>query len=203
MTSSEKQMAALIAFVVYITFYENLRIAFVSFNTVKILSIDWSNFHVKLTFSEDSSVVPTSKWRLGIGDNSINFWRGVHHFSSGGESKFYNNIVIRCQNFFFSILIKLTSHLSLQRLKLNTETLLPANPSILDGVDDLMQLSYLNEPSVLYNLQYRYARDIIYVSRICHFSLFLIHIASSWLLTSSPFWMLDESWTRSSCHQPL
>ena len=53
-----------------------------------------------------------------------------------------------------------------QRLKLNTETLLPANPSILNGVDDLMQLSYLNEPSVLYNLQYRYACDMIYVSRI-------------------------------------
>lgn len=26
-----------------------------------------------------------------------------------------------------------------------------------------MQLSYLNEPSVLYNLQYRYNRDMIYV----------------------------------------
>ncbi|XP_020242077.1 myosin-1-like [Asparagus officinalis] len=49
-----------------------------------------------------------------------------------------------------------------KRLKLITEALLHANPSILDGVDDLMQLSYLNEPSVLYNLQYRYARDMIY-----------------------------------------
>ncbi|CAN4104137.1 unnamed protein product [Withania somnifera] len=39
---------------------------------------------------------------------------------------------------------------------------LPANPDVLDGVDDLMQLSYLNEPSVLHNLQHRYARDIIY-----------------------------------------
>ncbi|KAI4382614.1 hypothetical protein MLD38_008556 [Melastoma candidum] len=42
------------------------------------------------------------------------------------------------------------------------ESLLPANPDILDGVDDLMQLSYLNEPSVLYNLHYRYDRDMIY-----------------------------------------
>ncbi|KAK3033693.1 hypothetical protein RJ639_033917 [Escallonia herrerae] len=49
-------------------------------------------------------------------------------------------------------------------LKVNTESLLPANPDILDGVDDLMQLSYLNEPTVLYNLQYRYNRDMIYVS---------------------------------------
>ncbi|XP_021833127.1 myosin-2 isoform X1 [Prunus avium] len=40
--------------------------------------------------------------------------------------------------------------------------LLPANPDVLEGVDDLMQLSYLNEPSVLYNLQSRYSQDVIY-----------------------------------------
>lgn len=51
-----------------------------------------------------------------------------------------------------------------QLLRLNSETLLPANPDILNGVDDLMQLSYLNEPSVLYNLQYRYSQNMIYVS---------------------------------------
>jgi myosin V len=48
-------------------------------------------------------------------------------------------------------------------LRLKTESLQPANPEILDGVDDLMQLSYLSEPSVLYNLQYRYSQDRIYV----------------------------------------
>ncbi|MBA0717941.1 hypothetical protein Golax_005712, partial [Gossypium laxum] len=32
-------------------------------------------------------------------------------------------------------------------LKVNSDSLIPANPDILDGVDDLMQLSYLNEPS--------------------------------------------------------
>ncbi|KAG1355203.1 putative Myosin-1 [Cocos nucifera] len=47
-------------------------------------------------------------------------------------------------------------------LRLSTDSLLPANPEILDGADDLMQLSYLNEPSVLYNLQYRYSQDSIY-----------------------------------------
>ncbi|KAK3153985.1 hypothetical protein QOZ80_2BG0184230 [Eleusine coracana subsp. coracana] len=47
-------------------------------------------------------------------------------------------------------------------LRLKTESLQPANPEILDGVDDLMQLSYLSEPSVLYNLQYRYSQDKIY-----------------------------------------
>ena len=48
-------------------------------------------------------------------------------------------------------------------LRLKTDSLQPANPEILDGVDDLMQLSYLSEPSVLYNLQYRYSQDMIYV----------------------------------------
>ncbi|XP_042451016.1 myosin-1-like [Zingiber officinale] len=42
------------------------------------------------------------------------------------------------------------------------EDLLPANPHILDGVDDLIQLSYLNEPSVLHNLRYRYSCDSVY-----------------------------------------
>ncbi|MBA0563106.1 hypothetical protein Golob_008107, partial [Gossypium lobatum] len=32
-------------------------------------------------------------------------------------------------------------------LKVNSDSLIPANPDTLDGVDDLMQLSYLNEPS--------------------------------------------------------
>ncbi|CAH8328988.1 unnamed protein product [Eruca vesicaria subsp. sativa] len=47
-------------------------------------------------------------------------------------------------------------------MKVLSEILVPANPDILDGVDDLMQLSYLNEPSVLYNLNYRYNQDMIY-----------------------------------------
>ncbi|GJN11366.1 hypothetical protein PR202_ga29552 [Eleusine coracana subsp. coracana] len=47
-------------------------------------------------------------------------------------------------------------------LTMSPERLLPANPDILDGVDDLIQMSYLNEPSVLYNLQLRYSRDLIY-----------------------------------------
>ena len=46
---------------------------------------------------------------------------------------------------------------------MGTRELLPANPDILEGVDDLIQLSYLNEPSVLHNLQCRYAHDTIYV----------------------------------------
>ncbi|KAK1391717.1 Myosin-2 [Heracleum sosnowskyi] len=44
----------------------------------------------------------------------------------------------------------------------SAEGLLPANPDVLEGVDDLMELSYLNEPSVLHNLEYRYSHDLIY-----------------------------------------
>ncbi|KAK8706139.1 hypothetical protein V6N13_049714 [Hibiscus sabdariffa] len=47
-------------------------------------------------------------------------------------------------------------------VKASTSELLPANPEILEGVNDIIQLSYLNEPSVLHNLKYRYARDMIY-----------------------------------------
>ncbi|KAM7261796.1 hypothetical protein ACFE04_020873 [Oxalis oulophora] len=47
-------------------------------------------------------------------------------------------------------------------LTVKSESLVPANPDILDAVDDLMQLSYLNEPSVLYDLQCRYNQDMIY-----------------------------------------
>ncbi|KAK4776584.1 hypothetical protein SAY86_005272 [Trapa natans] len=47
-------------------------------------------------------------------------------------------------------------------LKVKNDCLVQSNPVILDGVDDLMQLSFLNEPAVLYNLQYRYNQDMIY-----------------------------------------
>ncbi|CAA7049152.1 unnamed protein product [Microthlaspi erraticum] len=47
-------------------------------------------------------------------------------------------------------------------VKVSTEELFPANPDILEGVEDLIQLSYLNEPSVLYNLRVRYSQDLIY-----------------------------------------
>ncbi|KAB2032803.1 hypothetical protein ES319_D05G402800v1 [Gossypium barbadense] len=47
-------------------------------------------------------------------------------------------------------------------IKVSTSQLLPANPGILEGVNDLIQLSYLNEPSVLHNLKRRYSHDMIY-----------------------------------------
>ena len=38
----------------------------------------------------------------------------------------------------------------------------PANPDILEGAEDLTQLSYLNEPSILHDLHHRYSVDDIY-----------------------------------------
>ncbi|KAF1898822.1 hypothetical protein Lal_00018942 [Lupinus albus] len=47
-------------------------------------------------------------------------------------------------------------------MKVARSELLPANPDILEGVDDLIKLSYLNEPSVLHNLKFRYSKEMIY-----------------------------------------
>ncbi|KAI5420478.1 myosin-2 [Lathyrus oleraceus] len=47
-------------------------------------------------------------------------------------------------------------------LNLATSEIVPANPNILDGVDNLIKLAYLNEPSVLHNLRFRYSQEMIY-----------------------------------------
>jgi myosin-5 len=39
-----------------------------------------------------------------------------------------------------------------------------ANPEIQNGIQDLTQLSHLNEPSILYDLQFRYTGDQIYTN---------------------------------------
>ena len=38
----------------------------------------------------------------------------------------------------------------------------PVNPKILDGVHDNTQLMHLHEPSLLFNLRYRYGKDLVY-----------------------------------------
>ncbi|KAL6195376.1 hypothetical protein ACLB2K_030995 [Fragaria x ananassa] len=54
-------------------------------------------------------------------------------------------------------------HLAMSHvIKVPRAELLPANPDVLEGVDDLVQLSFLNDPSVLCNLQSRYSQDLIY-----------------------------------------
>ena len=40
----------------------------------------------------------------------------------------------------------------------------PANPDILEGAEDLTQLSYLNEPSILHDLHHRYGRRHLHAS---------------------------------------
>ncbi|KAL4335923.1 hypothetical protein GQ457_07G014070 [Hibiscus cannabinus] len=47
-------------------------------------------------------------------------------------------------------------------VEVSTSELLPANPGILEGENDLIQLSYLNEPSLLHNFKHRYSQDMIY-----------------------------------------
>ena len=42
------------------------------------------------------------------------------------------------------------------------------NPAKFEGVEDMSELGYLNEPSVLYNLSKRYDHDLIYVRTSRH-----------------------------------
>lgn len=53
----------------------------------------------------------------------------------------------------------------LQVVKAKPDLLVPANPPILDGVNDLTSLSYLNEPSILHDLRQRYDQDQVRDSR--------------------------------------
>lgn len=48
----------------------------------------------------------------------------------------------------------------------------PTNPSTFDKVDDMSELTHLNEPSVLHNLENRYRDDLIYT----YSGLFLVAI---------------------------
>lgn len=81
----------------------------------------------------------------------------------------------------------------------SAEDLLPANPDVLEGVDDLMELSYLNEPSVLHNLQYRYSHDLIYVCLIINLvlskflSIFIIVADNIVILTVEHVWTCSNS----------
>ena len=52
-----------------------------------------------------------------------------------------------------------------QTVKTKAASVVPANPPILDGVNDLTSLSYLNEPSILHDLQQRYQHD-----QVCQFA---------------------------------
>ncbi|EFJ42839.1 type VIII myosin heavy chain MyoC [Volvox carteri f. nagariensis] len=47
-------------------------------------------------------------------------------------------------------------------LTVGAELVVPANPVLQDGIPDVVQLSYLNEPGILYNLGHRYNLDHIY-----------------------------------------
>jgi hypothetical protein len=55
----------------------------------------------------------------------------------------------------------------LQIVKAKPDLLVPANPPILDGVNDLTSLSYLNEPSILHDLRQRYDQDQVRAHAAC------------------------------------
>ena len=52
----------------------------------------------------------------------------------------------------------------LQVVRLQSNRLLPANPDVLDDVENLVQLSFINEPSILHTLRRRYGIGKSYVS---------------------------------------
>lgn len=68
-----------------------------------------------------------------------------------------------CNLMFARLQVAHAIQLLLQVLKVARSELVPANPDILEVADDLIKLAYLNEPSVLHNLRFRYSREMIYV----------------------------------------
>lgn len=49
-------------------------------------------------------------------------------------------------------------------VKVKPEALRAMNPRILDGVEDMISLSHLNEAALLHNIQYRYKWDLMYTN---------------------------------------
>ncbi|GME97247.1 unnamed protein product [[Candida] boidinii] len=58
--------------------------------------------------------------------------------------------------------VKVQPENSKETITINTEDLQRRNPPKFDNCDDMASLTYLNEPSVVYNLQQRYQNDSIY-----------------------------------------
>ncbi|KAG2437016.1 hypothetical protein HYH02_011447 [Chlamydomonas schloesseri] len=57
---------------------------------------------------------------------------------------------------------KATIQVGGQSLTVAADLVVAANPVLQDGIPDVVQLSYLNEPGILYNLEHRYKVDDIY-----------------------------------------
>jgi len=52
----------------------------------------------------------------------------------------------------------------MQAVEVAAGDVVPANPDLLDEMDDLTRLSFLNEPSILHNLLCRFKQDKIYTA---------------------------------------
>lgn len=61
-----------------------------------------------------------------------------------------------------------------QAVNTKAELLVPANPPILDGVNDLTSLSYLNEPSILHDLHQRYSND-----QVCELPTYYVRLSTT------------------------
>lgn len=117
--------------------------------------------------------LPNGNWELGK-VLSTSGEESVIKLLEGKVSDYYPEVDV---DYCFKCLIGVYYYTLVEQvLKVTSESLVPANPDILDGVDDLMQLSYLNEPAVLYNLEYRYNQDMIYVRKLCYYNIFYCHV---------------------------
>lgn len=55
-------------------------------------------------------------------------------------------------------------YLSLQTLTVREDQVFPMNPPKFDKIEDMVMMTHLHEPAVLFNLKERYASWMIYVS---------------------------------------
>lgn len=53
-----------------------------------------------------------------------------------------------------------------QSLTVASDLVVAANPVLQDGIPDVVQLSYLNEPGILYNLEHRFAGATASIARL-------------------------------------
>lgn len=70
-----------------------------------------------------------------------------------------------------------------QAVNTKADLLVPANPPILDGVNDLTSLSYLNEPSILHDLHQRYSND-----QVCEPPTYYVRLSASAQVSTQSKW---------------
>ncbi|XP_024403089.1 myosin-3 isoform X2 [Physcomitrium patens] len=110
---------------------------------------------------EDTSLPVTTpsagkKWK---DDGILRLKKYMRVWCLSSEYNWIAGTIVSAENKDAEAMVRTADH---QIIRVNVTRLKPANPDILEGVHDLIKLSYLNEPSVLHNLEFRYAHDKIY-----------------------------------------